>query len=168
MNRFVMVGVALLLVACGEATVQKPSLVEHVEVPPMNSSHTQQEPPAPRSTPPLQSGMADERQAPARPSKVVKVEFIDVEERPKSAVVHVGDTLEVSVPERQGRGWKVVGEQPTDSAFIQGYLGPNTPGLKHIWKIAGSPGKRTIKFVEKDENAPGAPPRETRLIVTVE
>jgi len=101
-----------------------------------------------------------------RPAKAVKVEIIDLEESP-SAKVRVGDTLEVTVPLWPGSDWKVVGDQPTDTTLVPGYLSPTVDGLKYTWKIAAPTGKRTIKFVKTDEQDPKAPPETVTLTVTV-
>lgn len=99
-------------------------------------------------------------------AKTVKVEVIDLEE-PQEATVRVGDTLQITVPVWTGTTWKVVGEQPSSVEFVSGYLGP-TDGMKYGWKIAGSTGKRTIKFVGTDANIPKAPPTVVTVVVTVQ
>ena len=99
-------------------------------------------------------------------AKTVSVEVIDLDET-KTAAVHVGDTLQVTIPVWTGTSWKVVGEQPTGTEFVSGYLGPGTDGMKYTWKVAGSTGTRTIKFIGTDANDPMAGPSVITVNVKV-
>lgn len=110
--------------------------------------------------------LANAERAPRR-AKVVKLEIIALEE-PQSASVRIGDTLEITMPLSTGTEWKIVGDQPASQDFVQGYLGPNTDGVRYVWKVAGASGKRMIKFVGTNANTPKAAPDVVKVDVTVE
>jgi len=86
-------------------------------------------------------------------AKTVSVEVLDTEQS-YSATVRVGDTLKVTLPMWPGTEWKVVGEQPSTTEFVDGFVSPTVGGMRYGFKIAGAKGKRTIKFIGSDANIP--------------